>query len=280
MAFSFGNLAGSNSTAVMGIINLSPDSFYSRSNLTNSCDVLHAAEKMIYEGVHILDVGAESTRPGSRGISVKLELERLLPVITKLAKKLNVPISVDTYKPDVASVVLKEGVAVINDISGLGAGHEMASIISHHNAGIVLMHMKDTPEIMQKNPCYVDVCVEVLNFLSQRVELAEGAGIDAGSIAIDPGIGFGKTLAHNIDLISKLNQLKVLGKQILLGVSRKSLIGDILNLEPEERLEGSIAAGIVGVINGADILRVHDVGPTVRAVRIANALMKTSCKND
>jgi dihydropteroate synthase len=169
---------------------------------------------------------------------------------------------------------------VINDISGLGAGHEMASIISHHNAGIVLMHMKGTPEIMQKNPCYEDVCVEVLNFLSQRVELAEGAGIDSGSIAIDPGIGFGKTLAHNIDLISKLNQLKVLDKQILLGVSRKSLIGDILNLEPAERLEGSIAAGIVGVINGADILRVHDVGPTVRAVRIANALMKTSCKND
>ena len=280
MAFSFGNLAGSNSTAVMGIINLSPDSFYSRSSHTNSCDVLHAAEKMIHEGVHILDVGAESTRPGSRCISVKLELERLLPVITKLTKEFNVPISVDTYKPDVASVVLKEGVAVINDISGLSAGHEMASIVSHHNAGIVLMHMKGTPEIMQKNPCYEDVCVEVLNFLSQRVELAEGAGIDSGSIAIDPGIGFGKTLAHNIDLISKLNQLKILGKQILLGVSRKSLIGDILNLEPEERLEGSIAAGIVGVINGADILRVHDVGPTVRAVQIANALMKTGCKND
>ena len=260
----------------MGIINLSPDSFYSRSSHTNPCDVLHAAEKMINDGVHILDVGAESTRPGSRGISVKIELERLLPVITKLTKEFNVPISVDTYKPDVASVVLQEGAAVINDISGLGSGHKMANVISHHNAGIVLMHMKGTPEIMQKNPCYEDVCAEVLNFLSQRVELAEDAGIDSGSIAIDPGIGFGKTLTHNIDLISKLDQLKVLGKQILLGVSRKSLIGDILNLEPAERLEGSIAAGIVGVVNGADILRVHDVGPTVRAVRIASALMKTS----
>jgi len=183
---------------------------------------------------------------------------------------------VDTYKPDVASVVLQEGVAVINDISGLGAGYKMANVISHHNAGIVLMHMKGTPEIMQRNPCYEDVCAEVLNFLSQRIELAEDAGIDSGSIAIDPGIGFGKTLTHNIDLISKLDQLKVLGKQILLGVSRKSLIGDILNLEPAERLEGSIAAGIVGVVNGANILRVHDVGPTVRAVRIANAIMKTS----
>ena len=276
MAFSFDNLAGSNSTAVMGIINLSPDSFYSRSSHSNPCDVLHAVEKMIHDGVHILDVGAESTRPGSRGISVKLELERLLPVITKLTKEFNVPISVDTYKPDVASVVLQEGAAVINDISGLGSGHKMANVISHHNAGIVLMHMKGTPETMQRNPCYEDVCAEVLNFLSERVELAEDAGIDSGSIAIDPGIGFGKTLTHNIDLISKLDQLKVLGKKILLGVSRKSLIGDILNLEPAERLEGSIAAGIVGVVNGADILRVHDVGPTVRAVRIASALMKTS----
>ena len=280
MAFSFDNLAGLNSTAVMGIINLSPDSFYSRSSHTNPCDVLHAAEKMINDGVHIIDVGAESTRPGSRGISVKLELERLLPVITKLTKEFNVPISVDTYKPDVASVVLQEGAAVINDISGLGSGHKMANVISHHNAGIVLMHMKGTPETMQRNPCYEDVCAEVLNFLSERVELAEDAGIDSGSIAIDPGIGFGKTLTHNIDLISKLDQLKVLGKQILLGVSRKSLIGDILNLEPAERLEGSIAAGIVGVVNGANILRVHDVGPTVRAVRIASALMKTSLKND
>ena len=276
MAFSFDNLAGLNSTAVMGIINLSPDSFYSKSSHRNPCDVFHAAEKMIHDGVHILDVGAESTRPGSRGISVKLELERLLPVITKLTKEFNVPISVDTYKPDVASVVLQEGAAVINDISGLGAGYKMAKVISHHNAAIVLMHMKGTPEIMQKNPCYEDVCAEVLNFLSQRVGLAEDAGIDSGRIAIDPGIGFGKTLTHNIHLISKLDQLKVLGKKILLGVSRKSLIGDILNLEPAERLEGSIAAGIVGVVNGADILRVHDVGPTVRAVQIASALMKTS----
>ena len=280
MAFSFDNLAGSNSTTVMGIINLSPDSFYSRSSHSDPCDVFHAAEKMVHDGVHILDVGAESTRPGSRGISVKLELERLLPVITKLAKEFNVPISVDTYKPDVASVVLQEGAVVINDISGLGAGHKMANIISHHNAGIVLMHMKGTPEIMQKKPCYEDVCAEVLHFLSQRVKFAKDAGIDSGSIAIDPGIGFGKTLSHNIDLISKLGQLKVLDKQILLGVSRKSFIGDILNLEPAERLEGSIAAGIVGIFNGANILRVHDVGPTMRAVRIASALMKTSCKND
>jgi len=280
MAFSFDNLAGSNSTAVMGIINLSPDSFYSRSSHSNPCDVLHAVEKMIHDGVHILDVGAESTRPGSRGISVKLELERLRPVITKLTKEFNVPISVDTYKPDVALVALQEGATVINDISALGAGDKMANVVSQHKAGIVLMHMQGTPETMQNNPYYKDVCMEVLDFLSQRIMLAEKAGVEPESIAIDPGIGFGKTLTHNIDLIAKLDQLKILDKQILLGVSRKSFTGDILNLEPADRLEGSIAAGIVGIINGANILRVHDVGPTMRAVLVAQALMKASQKND
>jgi dihydropteroate synthase len=274
MPFTFNNLAGSNSTAIMGIINLSPDSFYSRSIPLSISDIFNLAKKMIQEGVHILDVGAETTRPGSKGISVKLELERLLPVITKLTKEFDIPISVDTYKPEVASVVLQEGVSVINDISGLGAGYKMANVIARHKAGVVLMHMKGTPETMQKKPYYKDVCAEVLNFLSSRIMLAEEAGIDFESIAIDPGIGFGKTLTHNVDLITKLDQLKVLGKQILLGVSRKSFIGDILNLEPAERLEGSIAAGIVGVINGANILRVHDVGSTMRAVRVVKALRK------
>jgi dihydropteroate synthase len=274
MPFTFNNLAGSNSTAIMCIINLSPDSFYSRSIPLSISDIFNLAKKMIQEGVHILDVGAETTRPGSKGISVKLELERLLPVITKLTKEFDIPISVDTYKPEVASVVLQEGVSVINDISGLGAGYKMANVISRHKAGVVLMHMKGTPETMQKKPYYKDVCAEVLSFLSSRIILAEEAGIDFESIAIDPGIGFGKTLTHNVDLITKLDQLKVLGKQILLGVSRKSFIGDILNLEPAERLEGSIAAGIVGVINGANILRVHDVGSTIRAVRVVNALRK------
>ncbi|MDG1843472.1 MAG: dihydropteroate synthase [Nitrospinaceae bacterium] len=258
----------------MGIINLSPDSFYSKSIPRSISGVFSVAKKMIQEGVHILDVGAETTRPGSKGISVKLELERLLPVITKLTKEFDIPISVDTYKPEVASVVLQEGVSVINDISGLGAGYKMANVIARHKAGVVLMHMKGTPETMQNKPYYKDICAEVLNFLSSRIMLAEEAGIDFESIAIDPGIGFGKTLTHNVDLITKLDQLKVLGKQILLGVSRKSFIGDILNLESAERLEGSIAAGIVGVINGANILRVHDVGSTMRAVRVVKALRK------
>jgi len=280
MAFSFSQLAGSDSISVMGIINLSPDSFYSKSRHVSICDVLRTAEKMVLEGAHILDIGAESTRPGSKAISISLELERLLPIVKKLTREFKIPISVDTYKADIASAVLNEGTSVINDISALGTGNTMANLVAQHKAGIVLMHMQGTPEIMQIKPLYKDVCVEVLDFLSKRVILAEKAGIESSSIAIDPGIGFGKTITHNIELIAKLDKLKFLDKQILLGVSRKSFIGERLNLEPAQRLEGSIAAGIVGIINGANILRVHDVGPTVRAIQITQELMKAKCNND
>ena len=280
MAFSFSQLAGSDSISVMGIINLSPDSFYSKSRHVSICDVLRTAEKMVLEGAHILDIGAESTRPGSKAISISLELERLLPIVKKLTREFKIPISVDTYKADIASAVLNEGASVINDISALGTGNTMANLVAQHKAGIVLMHMQGTPEIMQIKPLYKDVCVEVLDFLSKRVILAEKAGIESSSIAIDPGIGFGKTITHNIELIAKLDKLKFLDKQILIGVSRKSFIGERLNLEPAQRLEGSIAAGIVGIINGANILRVHDVGPTVRAIQITQELMKAKCNND
>ena len=276
MTFSFDNLVRSNSIIIMGILNLSHESFYSANSFANTDDVLRFAEKIIGQGAHILDVGAQSTRPGSKNISVNMELERLLPAISKLAKEFSIPISVDTYKPGVASAVLQEGAVVINDVSGLGAGIEMAQIVSQHNAGIVLMHMQGTPETMQKNPCYDDVCSEVLNFLRQRVKFAENAGINSENIVIDPGIGFGKTLGHNLELIAKLDQLKVLDKPILLGVSRKSFIGDILGLEPAERLEGSLAACVAGAINGANILRVHDVGATTKAVRVAQAIKEAS----
>jgi dihydropteroate synthase len=274
MRFNFNHLLEPDSIAVMGVLNLSPNSFYSKNYFSRIDDVLIYAEKLIKEGAHILDIGAESTRPGSKKISVNLELERLIPIISKLAKKYKIPISIDTYKPEVASAVLQEGANVINDISGLSSGSVMAKIISRHNAGIVLMHMKGTPETMQENPYYDNVCSEVFKFLRQRIELAEDAGIDSKSIAIDPGIGFGKNLNHNLTLISNLDKFKVLDKAILLGVSRKSFIGDVLCLGPEDRLEGSIAAGVIGFIKGANILRVHDVGATVRAVKLANAIKK------
>ena len=269
MTFSFERLAGSDSVVIMGIINLSPDSFYSQSRCNSLDDALRSAEKMVEEGAHILDLGAESTRPGSKEVSIEVQLERLLPVISKLKNEFDIPISVDTYKPKVGLAALQEGAVVINDISGLQWSNEMAQIIAKCEAGSVLMHMRGTPETMQENPTYDDVVEDVLNFLHRSVKTAETAGISSESIAVDPGIGFGKTLNHNLELIAGLDRLKVLNKKILLGVSRKSFIGEILQLEIEDRLEGSLAAGIAGVINGANILRVHDVAETVRAVRVA-----------
>ena len=276
MAFSFDRLTESGCVAVMGILNLSPDSFYSGNRSSNPDDVLRFAEQMVEDGAHILDVGAESTRPGTKEISVELELKRLLPVISKLASRFSVQISVDTSKFEVADVVLQEGATLINDVTGLRKGKQMSETVSRHGAGIVIMHMQGTPESMQNNPEYNDVGAEVLSFLRESVKTAESAGITPESIAVDPGIGFGKTLNHNLALIARLGQLKELKKKILLGVSRKSFIGKILDLEVEDRLEGSLAAGIAGVMNGADILRVHDVAATVRAVRVAQAIRKVN----
>ena len=276
MAFSFDRLTESGCVAVMGILNLSPDSFYSGNRSSNPDDVLRFAEQMVEDGAHILDVGAESTRPGTKEISVELELKRLLPVISKLASRFSVQISVDTSKFEVADAVLQEGATLINDVTGLRKGKQMSETVSRHGAGIVIMHMQGTPESMQNNPEYNDVGTEVLSFLRESVKTAESTGIIPESIAVDPGIGFGKTLNHNLALIARLGQLKELKKKILLGVSRKSFIGKILDLEVEDRLEGSLAAGIAGVMNGADILRVHDVAATVRAVRVAQAIRKVN----
>ena len=272
MSFSFDQLAGVGSVAVMGIINLSPDSFYAGNRCATVEEAVRHAENMVEEGAHVLDVGAESTRPGSQAIGEETELKRLAPVISALAKRVPVPVSVDTSKPAVADRVLQEGAQIINDVAGLQSHPEMSRIIARHGAGVVVMHMQGVPETMQDNPQYGDVVEDVLEFLRLSVETAGSAGIAPRSIAVDPGIGFGKTLEHNLKLIGSLRRFKVLDKPVLIGVSRKSFIGRILDLDAEERLEGSLAAGVAGVINGADILRVHDVRATVRAVRIAHAI--------
>ena len=272
MSFSFDQLAGSGSVAVMGIINLSPDSFYAGNRCATLDEAVRNAESMVEEGAHVLDVGAESTRPGSQPIAEETELKRLAPVVSALAKRVPVPISVDTSKPGVADRVLQEGARIINDVTGLQMHPEMSRVIARRGAGVVVMHMQGTPETMQDNPQYGDVVGDVLDFLRLSVEIAGSAGIASRSIAVDPGIGFGKTLEHNLKLIGSLRRFKVLDKPVLIGVSRKSFIGKILDLTEEERLEGSLAAGVAGVINGADILRVHDVRATVRAVRIAHAI--------
>lgn len=259
---------------VMGIINLSPDSFYGESRCKTVEQALSAAERMLEEGADILDIGAESSRPGSVPITVQEELDHLLPVLIKLVEVSNIPISVDTYKSKVAHEVLKSGASIINDIKGLQQSEEMAQTISRFQAGVILMHMKGSPETMQDRPQYDDVVTEVFEYLEQSIAIAVAAEINPEKIAIDPGIGFGKTDTHNLLILKNLNRLQELSKPVLLGVSRKSLIGNILNVPIEERLEGSIAAAVYGLTQGVSIIRTHDVRATRRAVKVAEAIMK------
>ena len=258
---------------IIGIINLSPESFYGASRCGTLEQALHVAEKMIEEGADILDIGAESSRPGSAPLSEQEELNRLLPVVIKLAEIVNIPISVDTYKPAVAHEVLNAGASIINDITGLQRFPDMAKTIARFQAGVILMHMQGTPETMQDNPQYMDLLTEISGFLKQSITLAVSAGIDPNKIAIDPGIGFGKTDSHNLLILKNLCRLQELGKPVLLGVSRKSLIGNILNVSVGERLEGSLSAAVFGVIQGASIIRTHDVQATRRAVKVAESIM-------
>lgn len=258
---------------VMGIINLSPDSFYGDSRCETLDQALTVAEKMVEEGADFLDLGAESSRPGSTPLAEREELNRLLPVVTKLAKNINIPISVDTYKPIVAQEVLHAGAKIINDITGLQSFPEMAETISRFNAGVILMHMQGSPKTMQDNPEYADLLAEVSAYLKQSLNIATCAGIDSNKIAIDPGIGFGKTDSHNLRILKNLEHFVALDFPVLLGVSRKSLIGNILNLPVEQRLEGSLSAAVFGVLKGASIIRTHDVQATCRAVKVAESIM-------
>lgn len=258
---------------IMGIINLSPDSFYPDSRVPTVTAALKMAERMIQEGADYLDVGAESSRPGAKPISENEELAIILPVVSQLCKNCAVPVSVDTFKPGVAQKVLEEGVAIINDITGLRTS-EMAPIIAEYDAGVVIMHMRGTPATMQEEIYYDDCVGEIRQFLAQGIQTAEAAGIAPERIWVDPGIGFGKTVEHNLEIIARLETFSALGKPLLLGTSRKSFIGKILDLPVAERLEGSLATAVIGVIKGAEILRVHDVLETCRAIRIVSEILK------
>lgn len=258
---------------IMGIINLSPDSFYPDSRVPTVTAALKMAERMIQEGADYLDVGAESSRPGAKPISENEELAIILPVVSQLCKNCTVPVSVDTFKPGVAQKVLEEGVAIINDITGLRTS-EMAPIIAEYDAGVVIMHMRGTPATMQEEIYYDDCVGEIRQFLEQGIQTAEAAGIAPERIWVDPGIGFGKTVEHNLEIIARLETFSALGKPLLLGTSRKSFIGKILDLPVAERLEGSLATAVIGVIKGAEILRVHDVLETCRAIRIVSEILK------
>jgi len=230
---------------------------------------------MVEEGADIVDIGGESTRPGSDSISAKEELKRIAPVIEGTIDDIDVPISVDTCKPEVAKEVLNMGVHIINDITGLES-HKMAKHIADNDASVVIMHMQGTPRTMQENPRYDDVVADILRLLRSRVEAAESIGIDRESIIIDPGVGFGKTWKHNLEVVSRLSEFRSLGLPILIGVSRKSFIGKVLDANLDGRLSGSLAMLSMSIVNGARILRVHDVKESVDAAKMTWAAVNST----
>jgi len=260
-------------THIMGALNVTPDSFSDGGRFFKLEDAIRQGMKMVEEGADIVDVGGESTRPGSDPVSMGEELSRVIPVISHMSKKTDVPISIDTYKAEVAKQALDAGAQMINDISALRFDQKMRKIASEYKVPINLMHIKGTPKNMQKDPWYEDVIGEIRGYLKQSIKIAQEAGIEKEKITIDPGIGFGKRLEDNLNILKNLKKISILGCPILIGCSRKSFIGKILDLPVEERLEGSLAALAVAVMNGANIVRVHDVKESVRVAGMVDAIM-------
>jgi dihydropteroate synthase len=256
----------------MGIVNVTPDSFSDGGKYFDPSRAVAHGEQMARDGADIVDIGGESTRPGARAVSADEEISRVLPVIRGLRAKISLPISIDTTKSEVARAALDEGADVVNDISALGFDPAMAPLVAREKAPIVLMHMQGTPRTMQQNPFYENVVEEVKEFLRRRVQFALAAGVEADKIIVDPGIGFGKNIEHNLALLRGLGALADLGRPILVGTSRKTFIGKLLDAAPKERLEGSLAAAVAAALAGANIVRVHDVKEAARAVRVADAL--------
>jgi dihydropteroate synthase len=265
---------GSERTLIMGILNVTPDSFSDGGRFLDRATAVAHGTRLVEEGADILDVGGESTRPGSDPVPVDEELERVRPVIERLVElHPGVPVSIDTRKADVAAEALDAGATIVNDVSG-GSDPAMFDVVRAHEASVVLMHMRGDPKTMQESPEYDDVVGEVHEYLRQRIETAELAGIDPQRIAVDPGIGFGKDLEHNLELMQRVDALLDLGRPVLVGPSRKRFIGTILDLPEDERVEGTIGAVVWMVTRGAHIVRVHDVKEVVRAVRVVDAIAR------
>ncbi|MCC6543760.1 MAG: dihydropteroate synthase [Nitrospirae bacterium] len=261
-----------NKTRLMGILNVTPDSFSDGGLFFNHEKAVTRGIKLEDDGADIIDIGGESTRPGAASVPFEEEVRRVIPVIEALANRVKIPISVDTYKSGVARLALEAGASIINDVSALRFDAEMVHVASKHHVPVVLMHMLGNPGNMQTNPVYDDVVNDVFNFLSERVAYATNNGISKDKIIVDPGICFGKSLAHNLLLIKRLDIFKNLGCRLLVGPSRKSFIGTVLNQAIEGRLEGTAAVVAVAIMKGADIIRVHDVKEMRQVVEMVNAI--------
>ncbi|HOR94294.1 MAG TPA: dihydropteroate synthase [Spirochaetota bacterium] len=243
---------------IMGILNVTPDSFYDGGRYTTIDRALSHVQQMVKDGADIIDVGGESTRPGSSEVTIQEEMDRVCPIVERIIHEFNIPISIDTQKSKVADEVLKLGASIVNDISGLRNDNHMPDIIAKHDAYCIIMHIRGTPQTMQMNTTYSDLLFEIKEFLMESIAIAKKSNIDDHKIIIDPGIGFGKSLEQNYNIIHNISFFKKMGYPVLIGLSRKSLIGKLYSTE-EDRLPATIALNSIAVYNGADIIRVHDV---------------------
>lgn len=257
---------------VMGIINVTKDSFYPSSRVMDKDLLLRRVEEFINNGVDILDLGGESTRPGAQKISLEEELERVVPAVEIIRSNFSIPISLDTYKAKVAQEGLEKGADIINDISGLQFDEDMVKIAQKYKAPVIINHIQGTPDTMQESPSYSDVITEITDFFAERIDFCLNNGLQLEQIILDPGIGFGKRLEDNLKIIKYLDEFKIFGLPLLIGASRKTLIKDVLKLDVDERLEGTLAITAVAMQKGAHIIRVHDVKENKRIIDMINAI--------
>ena len=272
-------------TRIIGIVNLTPDSFSGDGIYKSQIkgrkrrvgiveQAVRIAERMVENGADIIDLGGESTRPGAKPVSLNEEIDRVIPVIKKLIKRIKAPISIDTSKAEVARQALDLGASIINDISGLHNDPCLVELAGRYNAGVVIMHSKGSPRTMQNNPRYKSLIPEIIDYLNKSIKVVTDAGVDSKKIIVDPGIGFGKTTAHNLEILRRLKEFKVLGKPLLVGTSRKSLIGNVLGLPVGQRQWGTAATIAIAINNGADMVRLHDVKEMAEVVRMADAISR------
>ena len=261
-------------TLIMGILNVTPDSFSDGGCYLGVAAAINHAKEMAKDGADVIDVGGESSRPGASPASAEEELARVLPVVEGLADEISVPISIDTCKSEVARRALETGAHIVNDITALQGDAEMAKVVAEMGAGVILMHMRGTPRTMQQSPVYDDVVSDISSWLQRRIEYAETEGIPPDRIVVDPGIGFGKTVDHNLEILRRLDEFHHLNKPVLIGTSRKSFIGKILDLPVNSRIEGTAATITWAIAHGADMVRVHDVKTMRRVARMTDALCR------
>jgi len=273
-----GCLEVSEKTLVMGILNVTPDSFYDGGRYDDLESALNHARKMIEDGADIIDVGGESTRPGSSHVSANEELRRIIPVIKELSRETDKPISVDTYKAEVADKAIEAGAQIVNDISGLQADNEMVRVVAANNTPVIIMHIKGQPHDFPKDPIYDDLISEIILFFKKKIDFAVKSGIADNNIIIDPGIGFGKTPLHNLEILKRLSELKCLNHPVMIGTSRKSFINSVLKPSEEgfskdnSQLVGTLVTLIIAIMKGVNIVRVHEVKEAVQVTKMYKAI--------